>query len=135
MVLTQQLDVIVLSNNAEWQNEHVSTKVSLKTFAVRIYHQFHFLLCSMEYTVLNVKFSIMQTLISNFGYKWTTFCIYRIELHRTIHKEAICVQTDFQNLTGDACHPNNRFDLSDSTSVTHALKTKFFVPNLFTGDC
>ena len=25
MFLTQQLDAIVFSNNAEWQNEHVST--------------------------------------------------------------------------------------------------------------
>ena len=79
----------------------------------------------MEYTVLNVKFSIMQTLIQNFGYKWTVFCNYRIEFHWTIHKEAICVKTDFQNLSGDACHPNNRFDQSDSSSVTHALKTNF----------
>ena len=83
------------------------------------------LLCSMEYTVLNVKFSIMQTFIKNFGYKWMAFCNNLIELHWTIHKEAICVKTDFQNLSGDACHPNNRFDQSDSSLVTHAQKTNF----------
>ena len=55
--------------------------------------------------------------------------------HWTIHKEAICVKTDFHNLSGGACHPNNRFDQSDSSSVNHALKTKIFVPYLFTGDC
>ena len=44
-----------------------------------------------------------------------------MELHWTIHKEAICVKTDFQNLSGGACHPNNCFDQSDSSSVTHAL--------------
>ena len=78
---------------------------------------------------------MMQTLISNTGYKWTAFRNYLIELHWAIHKEAICVKTDFQNLSGGACRPNNRFDQSDSSSVTHALKTKTFVPNLFTGDC
>ena len=62
-VLTQQLAAIVFSNNAECWNEHVSTNVSLKTFAVRISHQFLFLLCSMECSVLNIKFSMMQTLI------------------------------------------------------------------------
>ena len=49
----------VVFNNAERLNKHVSTKFSLKTFAVRICHQFHFLLRSMEYTVLNVQFSVM----------------------------------------------------------------------------
>ena len=42
----------------------------------------------------------------------------------------VCVKNDFQNLSGGACHPNNRFDQSDSSSVTHALKTKIFVPKM-----
>ena len=105
----------------------------IKTFAVRICHKFHSLLRSMEYTVLNVQFSMIQTLIESFGYKWKAFCNNLKQLHWTIHKEAIYVKTDFKNFSGGTCHPNNRFDQSDSSSVTHALKTKFFVPNLFTG--
>ena len=69
---------------------------------------------------------MMQTLIKNFGYEWKAFCNNLIKPHWTIHKEAICVKTDFQNLSGGACHSNNRFDQSDSSSVTNALKNQNF---------
>ena len=81
-------------------------------------------------SLINDQVLMVQTLIEHFGCKWKAFCNYRIEPYWTIHKEAVCVKTDFQKLSGGACHPNNRFDQSDSSSVTHAL-----VPNLFTGDC
>ena len=41
----------------------------------------------MECSVLNVQFSMIQTLISNFGYKWNPFCNYIIESHWTIECE------------------------------------------------
>ena len=31
------------------------------------------------------------------------------------------IDKQFQNLSGGACHPNNRFDQSESSSVTHAF--------------
>ena len=48
--------------------------------------------------------------------------------------KTFCVKNDFQNFSGVACHQNNRFGQSDSSSVTHAQKTKNFVPNLLIGD-
>ena len=44
----------------------------------------------------------------------------------TIQKEAICIKTDFQNLSGGACHQNNRFGQSHSSSLVHTMKTKHF---------
>ena len=78
---------------------------------------------------------MMQTLIWNFRYKWSPYCNFLIEPHWVINKEAICVQMDFQNLSGGACQQNNRFDQSDSSSVTHAQKSKTFVINLVIGNC
>ena len=44
----------------------------------------------------------------------------------TIQKEAVCIETDFQNLSGGACHQNHHFGQSHSSSMVHTMKTKHF---------
>ena len=56
------------------------------------------------------------------------YCNHLIKSHWAIHKEASCVEIDFQNFSGGACHQNNRFDQSDSSSATHAQKPKSLYP-------
>ena len=96
-------------------------------FTFRIVHQFHYVMLSLRHRFNDANFDL------KFLVQMETFCNCLIEPHWTIHKEAIWVKTDFQNLSGGTCHPTTCFDYLDSSSVTHALKTKIFVCTLFTG--
>ena len=76
----------------------------------------------MECSLLNVQVSMMHTL---------SYCNYLLESHWEISiKKQFVLQ-----FSGGACNQNNRFGQSDSSSGTHAQKTKTFEPNFFIGDC